>query len=283
MARPRKEGISYFPFDCCFFEDDKIEYTISVAGAEAILGYQRLLCAIYQKGLCWRFGEVEKVAYGARVGVKVGTVDKWLRCWLQCGLFDPDVYQATGYLTSKAIQRRYLEIVKGRVELKVPEGVLLLDEAELPPTLTISYSLLKVKVKGNHEFPTISTEFLGGNPPETPNPPERVEKKIPGYRDGTQKVGDHVWLKVQEYNKLKAEFGKDHVRAKITSLDANIENGQKKYLAFKNHYKTMLGWLRNDASQGKICVTKNTTTPPQRNYQVRNVAQGLAKTIKGIP
>jgi hypothetical protein len=282
MARPRKEGITYFPMDCSFFEDDKIEYTFSVAGAEAVLGFQRLLCAIYQKGLCWRFGEVEKVAYAARSGSKTATVNKWLACWLTCGLFDPDVYAATGYLTSKAIQRRYLEIVKGRVELKIPSGVLLLPEKELPAGLTISYIDLKDKVKGNYEFPTISTEFLAEKPTETPNTKESLDKKSPGYRDGAQKIGDHVYLKAQEYNKMKAEFGKDHVRAKITSLDANIENGNKKYMAFKNHYKTILGWLRNDVSQGKICVVRHSKPSGPPSPVVREIAADLAKNIKGI-
>ena len=39
MARPRKDGIDYFPFDTDFFSDKKIRILKSRFGADAILVY----------------------------------------------------------------------------------------------------------------------------------------------------------------------------------------------------------------------------------------------------
>lgn len=279
MGRPRKKtgGIEYFPFDCDFFEDDKVEYVLATAGADAILGYQRLLCAIYRVGLCWRYGRVEKVAYAKRSGVKLQTADKWLSAWLDSGLFDPDVYEQTGFLTSKAVQRRYLEITRGRVEMQIPEGVLLVPTDEIPQTMTISYIKVKVKgkVKGNsQETPTIPLETTK-KPLETPNSSERGKKKANGERENTRNYGDHVYLKPEEMVKLIREFGKKHVVAKITALESGIENGIRKYVAYKNHYKTILSWLRSDAASGKI------TPEPLRRLPETFASQAEARRVVG--
>ena len=50
MARPRKRGLDYFPFDVTFFSDKKIRILKSRFGADGIEIYIYLLCEIYKEG-----------------------------------------------------------------------------------------------------------------------------------------------------------------------------------------------------------------------------------------
>lgn len=206
MARPRKNGIEYFPFDCDFFEDDKIDYVLACKGPEAVNGYIRLLCLIYREGLCWRFGEVEKVAYARKCASDAKSVEGWLSVWLDCGLFSREIYETTGFLTSKGIQRRYFEITKGRMAVKVPQGVLAVDESEVPSNLTISYIdiKVKVKVKGNSGFSTVS-------PKETIEKPNKNTKKntkpVKSLEEDRVKITKYVHFKRETGIKMKQELG----------------------------------------------------------------------------
>lgn len=79
----------------------------------------------------------------------------------------------------------------------------------------------------------------------------RPQKKQspPGYRDGCIPIPqyENVYMTEAEIKKLETQFEIEDVDAKVASLDSYIENGVKKYVAFKNHYKTLLGWLKSGA------------------------------------
>ena len=50
MARPMKNGLTYFPFDVDFFTDKKIKRLRAKYGADGIAVYMYLLCEIYRSG-----------------------------------------------------------------------------------------------------------------------------------------------------------------------------------------------------------------------------------------
>lgn len=105
------------------------------------------------------------------------------------------------------------------------------------------------------------------NKKENSQPLPKAPKPPPGFREGCERYGEflHIWLKKEEYDKLKAQFG-DALRPKIISLDAQIENKNKQYLAYKNHYATLKNWLSSDKS--KVFVGTG-----QAVQQVRTMAQ----------
>lgn len=58
MPRPRKENLSYFSFDADFFQDKKIKRLRAQFGADGIVVYQYILCAIYSgRGYYTEFDE----------------------------------------------------------------------------------------------------------------------------------------------------------------------------------------------------------------------------------
>lgn len=114
MARPRKTGLDYFPFDIDFFHDEKI---VCIAGEFGIKGEMvaiRLLCTIYQdKGYFaeWNEQQIYKLSKEMQ-GVSAGLIEQIVRRLAKWGFFDEALLGSASILTSKAIQRRYFEARK---------------------------------------------------------------------------------------------------------------------------------------------------------------------------
>lgn len=119
MARPRKIGLDYFPFDVDFFENEKV---VCIAGEFGIKGEMvaiKLLCAIYRNGyfIEWndalRFKMLHKMP-----GVSAELFDQILNRLVRWGFFDASLFDSVKVLTSEDIQRRYFEIIRKRI----PQG-----------------------------------------------------------------------------------------------------------------------------------------------------------------
>ena len=115
MARPRKTGLDYFPFDCDFFEDEKI---VSIAGEFGIKGELtaiKLLCAIYHNGYFIEWNEALKFKMLRQLpGVSADLFDQILNRLVRWGFFDASLFDSVKVLTSVGIQRRYFEVVRKR-------------------------------------------------------------------------------------------------------------------------------------------------------------------------
>ena len=61
-----------------------------------------------------------------------------------------------------------------------------------------------------------------------------------------------VRLTAFQFDKLINEFRRDSIDQKIQSLATGIHNGDKKYLKYKNHYMTLLNWLKKDGNQNSV-------------------------------
>ena len=118
MARPRKQGLDYFPLDVDIFDDDKL---FDVQIQHGFLGeviYLRLLCLVYKNGYYYKFDSIDKLSarfiksIGNRWIGKTKTVNDVIRTIVDVGLFDKQLFQSN-VLTSQGIQHRY-EKVTGR-------------------------------------------------------------------------------------------------------------------------------------------------------------------------
>lgn len=56
----------------------------------------------------------------------------------------------------------------------------------------------------------------------------------------------NVLLKDGEYEELITKYPKHIVDDKIANLDCHIQNGERKYTAYKDHYATVGNWCRQD-------------------------------------
>ena len=117
MARPNKQGLDYFPLDVGIFEDEKM---LAISGEFSVKGEiitLRLLCEIYRNGYFVEFSELLKNKLARLGGLTGGLVDEVVRKLVKYEFFDGFVFSEYNVLTSKSIQKIYLEAVKRRKDI----------------------------------------------------------------------------------------------------------------------------------------------------------------------
>lgn len=117
MARPNKQGLDYFPLDVGIFENDKM---LAISGEFSVKGeiiMLRLLCEIYRNGYFVEFSELLKNKLARLGGLSGGLVDEVVRKLVKYEFFDGFVFSEYNVLTSKNIQKVYLEASKRRKDV----------------------------------------------------------------------------------------------------------------------------------------------------------------------
>lgn len=115
MARPRKTGLQYFPFDVDFFSDEKVVCIGGEFGVKGELTIIRLLCAIYRNGyfISWNDNLKYKLKRDMD-GVTGELLEQVVRTLVRRGFFDESLFNSDSILTSEGIQRRYFEATRLR-------------------------------------------------------------------------------------------------------------------------------------------------------------------------
>jgi hypothetical protein len=117
MARRYKEGLDYFPINVDFTSDVKVRRVVREHGAPAMAVIIELMSMIYgdhgyymdwSDDICFSVGDI----YGLDSAYVSGVVDTCI----SHGLFSRAMHDAYGILTSKGIQKRYLDAVKRRAD-----------------------------------------------------------------------------------------------------------------------------------------------------------------------
>ncbi|MDL2310983.1 DUF4373 domain-containing protein [Peptostreptococcaceae bacterium OttesenSCG-928-C18] len=115
MARPFKKGIDYFPLDVTFLRNIKVRKIVRTCGNEALSVLVSILCNIYQAKGYYCIWDTELCFLVAdEVGVCEDFVFKVAEKAVQVGFFNKKRFEDYEILTSKGIQRRYLEITSKR-------------------------------------------------------------------------------------------------------------------------------------------------------------------------
>ncbi len=119
MARPKKTGLDYFPFDVDIFEDEKFFDLQNEYGPLGEVIYLRLLCMVYRSGYYYRFDSLEKLAamlirsIGNRWARDKQTVIDVILFLAKINLFSAELMQEH-VITSRGIQERYLAATERR-------------------------------------------------------------------------------------------------------------------------------------------------------------------------
>ena len=164
MARPKKTGLDYFPFDADFFTDTKIRAVKAHYGVEGISLYIYCLCEIYPKGFFCCADEDFCDCAAADLGLTDERVAEILQFFCRKSLFDGRLFQERGVLTSAAVQSRFQEACKSFHREFTVDGTLWL----LPPEETLPFintgSAIRKQLEDNgflQENPGFSQENPG--------------------------------------------------------------------------------------------------------------------------
>lgn len=110
MARPRKQGLDYFPFDVTTFNDIKVRKLIKYQGGKAVTVYALLLCLIYKSGYYIQWDEELPFVISELTGFEEAYIREVINVCLTLGLFSNDIYRTSGVLTSRGIQIRFKDV-----------------------------------------------------------------------------------------------------------------------------------------------------------------------------
>ena len=176
MARPRKQGIDYFPLDVNFFSDVKIRKIARACGSQSTSILICLLCNIYKdNGYYILWDEDLPFVIADSVGVSEGAVKEVILKAIQVDFFDKDIYEKYKVLTSHGIQSRFKSAVYKREEIEYVVEYLvsdiqnsISDEKNCVSDAESTQSKVKVNRKKNKENST------------------KVEKKKPKDKDAAK-------------------------------------------------------------------------------------------------
>ena len=164
MARPKKTGLDYFPFDVDFFSNRKIRVLRAKYGLEGMSVFMFLLCEIYRNGYYVVWDEDYKLVLTDELGISYDSIEKIVDFMTEKSLLTVVRADEKVYLTSKGIQERYQLAVKQRATrrnniIPVDRKIWLLNDNETEnyiclatnPCLSCDKSLKESKVNESKE------------------------------------------------------------------------------------------------------------------------------------
>lgn len=246
MARPKTDGLLYFPFDVDFFSDTKIKSIKAHYGTDGIVLYAYLLCEIYRNGYYVKADDDFIDCAAADLGFTADKTRQIISYLCRRSLFDNTLFTLVDVLTAKSIQHRYQEVRKGaKRDICVDEKLWLLEKE-------ITSGLIKVRPFSNssEKNPCFSEKnpcFSEKNDTKLKEskvkeskakqaPPEAAENSI---CSPTKKACVRAVSKAD----LIAEYGEDNV----TAYEKRFEHWkQKEGSVAVEEYATIAKWLKSD-------------------------------------
>jgi len=120
-------GLDYFPLDVDIDNDDKIELIEAKHGIVGFAVIIRLFMKIYRNGYYYQWGEKEQLLFSKRLNVDINTLNAIITDGIAWEIFNEQMFNEWNILTSKGIQKRYIEAAKRRKQVELIEEYLLLD------------------------------------------------------------------------------------------------------------------------------------------------------------
>lgn len=190
MARPIKQGLSYFPFDVSFFSDRKVRKIIRGCGPVAPTILICLLCTIYEdQGYYILWDEELPFDIADTIGVSEGAVKELIKKAIDVDFFDKEMYERQHILTSRGIQSRFKESTRKRKDVTIKKEYWIIDDNNeindannsINDTNNEQSKEKKTKEKNKKEIPPFIPQGNGGgsflNLLESGTPPEDGVKR----------------------------------------------------------------------------------------------------------
>jgi len=128
MARPIKKGLDYYPLDVDFLQDIKVRKIMRACGIQSVAILISLLSSIYRdEGYYVVWDSDMSFLVADEVGASEGAVLEVVKKAIQTGFFDENIYENYKVLTSRGIQKRFLEVANRRKSINFISEYLLID------------------------------------------------------------------------------------------------------------------------------------------------------------
>jgi hypothetical protein len=129
MARSCKKGISYFSVDVDIFADRKLRRVRHIHSAGAMAVVLRALCCVYGENGYYAQADAD---FYFDIAEELSLDEAFVRAVIQScaetGFFDAGLFDSCGVLTSRRIQRNYLDATRKRANAKMDQSLCLVGE-----------------------------------------------------------------------------------------------------------------------------------------------------------
>ena len=137
MARPIKNGLDYFPMDVVC--NDKIELIEAEFGLTGFATVVKLFQKIYgERGYYCEWTDEVALLFGKKNGLGSNVVSEIVGASIKRGIFDKNLFDKYGILTSVGVQKRYFEAVSRRKQIEVKEEYLLISYTQFSDNVSKS-------------------------------------------------------------------------------------------------------------------------------------------------
>ena len=148
MARPKRIGLDYFPFDVDFFSDKKIKRLRAKYGNNGVVVYIYVLCLIYaDKGYYTEYDEDLILDISDELNISEGSTRQIMKYLLSRSLLvKSKLSESVTVITAKSVQRRYQAAKKASIKKEkgvfardviVDERIWLLKKEETEPPIKV--------------------------------------------------------------------------------------------------------------------------------------------------
>lgn len=257
MGRHIKEGLSYFPLDVDFFEDEKVQFISARFGVKGDGILARILCRIYRQGYALSWDEDVALLFARSVGDinALGLVKDVVGECLKRGFFDEAIFKRFGLLTSKGIQKRYTRIcldskrknweIPSKFDLLRSESAFTPEEIKKTPEESTQSKVKKSKVKNSSR----------GD--ESPAHPPDVIEKFNAFQDWLSKNAANVSkmkepFTIDQFIKLKEKYSSKQLSdlcLKMHNWKPLLQKNTSSYLTLTNWSKKEFNQLENEPKQ----------------------------------
>jgi hypothetical protein len=226
MARPKKQGLDYFPHDTDAMNDEKLEIMQALYGNDGYAFYFKMLERVYRtEDLRLDISDAEtRKVLAKKFFVDEERFEKMVYSSIKYGLFDEFAYESSGLITSHGILKRAETVLEKRKKMRqtyINQGVGVSEAETVQKSAETREETPQSKVKKSKEKKSINIS-------------------------NTRTFGEFVEISEDEYQSLLDKYGEPTATKCIQELDNYKGSTGKKY---KSDYRAILSWVADRVSE----------------------------------
>jgi hypothetical protein len=243
--------------DVDIFSDRKVRRVMAACGAAAMGVVLRVLCDIYgEQGYYLRFDDNYCFDVADTLGVEESYVREVVRCCMDTDFFDLGLFERFGILTSRRVQRNYLDATVRRYDVALRSDYLLLD---------VSKTGENVYIEGDTVYMNAKNVYAGTQSKVKQSKAEESKQDHAADAGGGDPLsfGDYVSMGQEEHAALVRDYGEAGAARMIEMLgDYKAASGK----AYASDYHAIRAWVVKRWREEQTAAQRPYYERPAGNY-----------------
>ena len=258
MARPKTEGLLYFPLDVDIFADRKIKIVVAKYGTDGFALYVYLLCTIFKERYYIKVDEDFNYIVSSDLKIDFKKSCEILDFLIEKEMFDKRLFEEENVLTSKSIQDRYQQAIKSKARktaVNVDEKYWLLGENETENFINVyngeELSKKRYNSSKKNEDNSTKNDIKESKGKESKINESKVEESTADEKFRLPTSDGYYILKREFYDKLSSAYPRTDIDECLRNLRIWLEANRERLKPSCNMQAYINTWIARDTEQGK--------------------------------